>query len=290
MNRGLRQGPVFIDDWCCQEFLALLPEAVERFEIVVHGYALIPNHFHLLLESPHGNLSRAMAYVSATFSRRLNTRFHWDGSIFRGRFHNRVVIAPDHWHHLLAYIHLNPLKARLVMSLEQYRWTSHAAYAKELSCPDWLQTDFILSELGGVEGYRQYIEEIQLGRRRAPNDFNEVLFGRRSASEAFVVKQEERERTITPEKALEQVLEITGAQQDALVQTQRGRQGNPPRAVAAWWLTHGAGLTNVKAGEYLSMSPVAVSKALRWVDQQLANDSRGDVYRWIFYLKDHKGQ
>jgi putative transposase len=69
MNRGLRQGPVFIDDWCCQEFLALLPEAVERFEIIVHGYALMPNHFHLLLESSHGNLSRAMAYVSATFSR-----------------------------------------------------------------------------------------------------------------------------------------------------------------------------------------------------------------------------
>ena len=66
-------------------------------------------------------------------------------------------------------------------------------------------------------------------------------------------------------------------------------QGNPPRAVAAWWLTHGAGLTNVKVGESLSMSPVAVSKALRWVDQQLANDSRGDVYRWIFYLKDLKG-
>ena len=60
---------------------------------------------------------------------------------------------------------------------------------------------------------------------------------------------------------------------------QRDWQGNPPRAVAAWWLTHGADLTNVKAGEYLSMSSLAVSKALRWVDQQLASDAKGDVYR-----------
>ncbi len=290
MNRGLRRGPVFIDDWCCQEFLALLPEAVERFEIVVHGYALMPNHYHLLLESTHGNLSRAMAFVSSTFSSRLNSRFHWDGSVFRGRFHNRVVTTPEHWHYLLAYIHLNPLKARIVMSLEQSRWTSHAAYAKELSCPDWLTTDSILSELDGVDGYRQYIKEIQQGRRRPPNEFSEVLFGRRRASEAFVAKQEERERDITPETALEQIIKITGVMAEALVQTRRGRQGNPPRAVAAWWLTHGAGLTNVKAGDYLKMSPVAVSRALHWVEQQLASDAKGDVYRWIYLLKDLKGQ
>ena len=78
------------------------------------------------------------------------------------------------------------------MSLEQSRWTSDVANARELSCPDWLHTDRVLSELGGVEGYRQYIEEIQQGRRQAPNEFSEVLFGRRRASEAFIVKQVER--------------------------------------------------------------------------------------------------
>lgn len=268
----------------------MLPEAVERFEIVVHGYALMPNHYHLLIESTHGNLSNAMANVSATFSRRLNNRFHWDGSVFRGRFHNRVVTTPEHWHHLLAYIHLNPLKARLVMSLEQSRWTSHAAYAQELSCPDWLHTDFILSELGGVEGYRQYIEAVQLRSRRAPADFDDVLFRRRRSSEAFIVKQAERERGTTPEKAIDQVMEITGTSEEALRQTRRGRRGNPPRAVAAWWLTHGEGLTNVSAGEHLAMSPVAVSKALRWVEQQLGSDPNGEVYHWIFLLKDRKGQ
>ncbi len=139
-----------------------MPVAVERFDIILHGYALMPNHYHLLVESTHGNLSRAMAFVSSTFSRRLDTRFHWDGSVFRGRYHNRVVTAPEHWHHLLA--------------------------------------------------------------------------------------------------------------------------------VAAWWLTHGAGLTNVQAGEQLAMSPVAVSKALRWVENQLASDAKSDVYRWIFLLKTLKEQ
>ncbi len=87
-----------------------------------------------------------------------------------------------------------------------------------------------------------------------------------------------------------QVQEITGASADTLTRTQRGRLGNPPRAVAAWGLTHRAGLTNVNAGEHLAMSPVAVSKALRWVENQLATDATGDVYRWIMLLKDLKGQ
>ena len=157
MNRGLRKGAVFIDDWCCEEFICLLPEAVERHGIVVYGYALMPNHYHLLLGSPHGNLSLAMAFISSSFSRRLNDRYHWDGSVFRGRYHNRVVTEPEHWHHLLAYIHLNPVKANLVMKLEQSRWTSHGAYSGELCCPEWLHTEALLSELGGPHGYRQYI-------------------------------------------------------------------------------------------------------------------------------------
>jgi len=98
MNRGLRRGPVFVDDGCCGEFTGLLEEAVDRFGILVHAFALMPTHYHLLVESVHGNLSLALAFVSSTFSRNLNNRFHWDGSVFRGRFHNRVVSDPKHWY------------------------------------------------------------------------------------------------------------------------------------------------------------------------------------------------
>jgi putative transposase len=102
MNRGNRRGPVFIDDWCCVTFSDVLDSAVDRFEIVIHAFALLGNHYHLLVESVHGNLSPAMAFIGSTFSRKMNDRFHWDGSVFRGRYHNRVVSGTDHWLYLLA--------------------------------------------------------------------------------------------------------------------------------------------------------------------------------------------
>jgi REP element-mobilizing transposase RayT len=289
MNRGLRRGPVFIDDWCCEEFVDLLPEAVERYDIVVYGYALMPNHYHLLLGSTHGNLSSAMAFVSSNFSREMNKRFDWEGSVFRGRYHNRVVYEPAHWHHLLAYIHLNPVKANLVMRMDQSRWTSHGAYSGKLRCPEWLNTEEILSELGGAKGYRQYIKEMRMGRRTAPSEFEQVLFGRRRSSEAFIVKQEEGARDISAEEAIQQVLELTHAKKTELKKTRRGRAGNPARAVAAWWLTHGAGLTNVRAGKYLDMTPVAVSRALAHVQSQLVRNRKGEISRWVHSLREMRG-
>jgi REP element-mobilizing transposase RayT len=286
MNRGHRRGPVFIDDWCCSAFTDVLGQAVDRYGILLHGYSLMPNHYHLMVESVHGNLSPAMAFISATFARNINDRFHWEGSVFRGRYNNRLVTEPEHWQYLLAYIHLNPVKARLVLSLEQTRWTSHDVYVGDLKCPDWLHTAALLKALGGRRGYKSLMKAVQVGRRPEPADFGQVLFGRCRSSEAFIVKQEEQARAITPEMALEQVLDITGGCQEILYQTKRGKTGNPVRGVAAWWLTHGAGLTNVKAGQLLNMTPVAVSKALARLQTQLVRDPAGETAQWVLKLRD----
>lgn len=286
MNRGHRRKPVFVDDWCCEEFLCLLPEAVERYGIVIYAYALMPNHYHLLVESVHGNLSRAMAYISSSFSARLNRRFRWEGSVFRGRFHNRVVSSPAHWHHLLAYIHLNPVRAKLVVKLTQTRWTSHASYTGKERCPDWLCTETLLEEMGGKPGYRRYMKNVRLGRQHPPDNFEQVLFERRCSSDFLLVKQEEEKRALSAEEAITQVLKITSATKRELKLSRRGREGNPARAVAAWWLTHGAGLTNVKASGHLKMTPVAVSRAIAHVKSQIVQNPEGDISRWVQLLKD----
>ena len=284
MNRGIRRQPVFLDDWCCEEFLCSLGDVVSRYGVVLHGYALMPNHFHLLIESTHGNLSPAMAHLSSTFSARMNKRQGWEGAVFRGRFHNRVVSDDAHWLYLLAYLHLNPVKARLAMTLEQTRWTSHAIYAGMLSCPEWLHTKEMLLALGGDGGYTKFINSIQKGRRPTPEGFESVLFGGRRSSEAFVTKKEEAPRNISAQEALHQVLKITGASKAELTKTKRGTVGNPARAIAAWFLTREAGLTNVKAGEILRMTPVAISKTLARVQNQLAINGTGKIAQWILII------
>ena len=115
------------------------------------------------------------------------------------------------------------------MKLGQTRWTSHASYTGRISCPDWLHTETLLEELGGREQYRRYIRSVQLGRRPAPDDFEQVLFKRRRSSEFLMVKQEEHGSELTAEEAIEQVLQITSASKRELKQSKRGREGNPAR-------------------------------------------------------------
>src|SRR4051812_49416104 len=86
MHRGARHASVFRDDEDRLLFLNAVDEAVEHHGLEVHAYALMPNHFHLLVRSPLGNLSKAMKHVIATYTLRANRRHRWDGPIFRGRF------------------------------------------------------------------------------------------------------------------------------------------------------------------------------------------------------------
>ena len=142
MNRGARKAPVFIEPEARQLFLDVLAELPTRFAVRVHAYALMPNHYHLLLESQTGKLSRAMRHLGGEFTRRLNQRRQWDGPLFRGRFHSRLVDTAPYWNHLLLYVHLNPVRAGLTGA--DAGWTSHRAYTGAEPCPAWLTTEAFL--------------------------------------------------------------------------------------------------------------------------------------------------
>jgi REP-associated tyrosine transposase len=103
MNRGVRHQPVFWSDNSCSLFLALLGDVVERFGIVVHAYALMPNHFHLVVESVGANLSKAMQNLMFRYGQEVNRAPGFDGSLFRGRFKNKLIVDESHWYHLLMY-------------------------------------------------------------------------------------------------------------------------------------------------------------------------------------------
>mgnify|MGYP000887075047 CR=1 FL=1 len=106
MNRGARHEPILATDDAKHMFLELLADLPQRFGIRVHGYVLMPNHYHLMLETVTGELPRAMRHLGGEFARRLNTELHWDGPVCKGRYRNRIVGTDSYWRHLLAYLHL----------------------------------------------------------------------------------------------------------------------------------------------------------------------------------------
>jgi hypothetical protein len=253
---------------------------------LIHGYALMTNHYHLMVESVYGNLSKAMAYLNGNYTQRVNQERGIDGSIFRGRFRNKVVTDPGHWRYLLTYLHLNPVKAKLVMRIDQWHWTSHNYYSGKGVAPEWFTTEDFLTEFEGVEGYRRYLKEVRQGRRESPEGFDLVLHGGQRSSEMPIVKQDESARDLEPEHALEQVQEVSGIGSDEIFREVRGRGGNPVRTVAAWWLVIGAGLSNGEAGRLLKMSPVAVSRAISRVRMESKRNPTGDIAERADNLKE----
>ena len=104
MNRGARRGPIFERNEHCLLFLDVLASVVSEFGWEVHAWSLMPNHYHLLVRSVHGNLSECMKWLGARYTRRLNDAEGWDGPTFRGRFRSELVGDEKYLRYLVAYI------------------------------------------------------------------------------------------------------------------------------------------------------------------------------------------
>jgi putative transposase len=138
MHRGARREPIFLHDEHCLLFLELAESVVQKYEVEFHGYSLMPNHYHILARSRHGNLSDAMGFLNGRYTQRVNRLHRWDGPVFRGRFTSKLVRDETSLPYILAYIHLNPLRANLVTRIDSRCWTSMRAYLGRKGEPDWL--------------------------------------------------------------------------------------------------------------------------------------------------------
>jgi len=273
MNRGARKRGIFGDAEDCGTFLDLLAGLHNRFGVVVHGYTLMPNHFHLLLESTQGRLSRAMQHVSASYSRALNQRYDWDGPVFKGRFRSRLVLDDGYWMHLLAYLHLNPVRAGLVPTADHAQWSSHHAYVGLVGAPDWLSVDEHLQAFGGQEAYARYVEAVRLKRQRAPAGFDEEALW--SSTVAQEVPEQERlgPPMLSPEEAIAYFEKIVARSLADLGRKERpGGPAQTERWLAAWWLER-AGLSQREISNLLDASVPLVCRWIKRVRESLADGS-----------------
>jgi REP element-mobilizing transposase RayT len=152
--RGNERKPIYRDDRDRERFLETLEETVERFGFVIHTYCLMPNHFHLLAQTPRANPSDAAGWLQTTYSIRFNRRHRRSGHLYQGRFKAHLVEEDAYARELIKYIHLNPVRpkdkrkpvpTKRKRELTSYRWSTHRAYAglggtvpPKWVCLDWL--------------------------------------------------------------------------------------------------------------------------------------------------------
>jgi REP element-mobilizing transposase RayT len=158
MNRGIGRQPVFRGDDDRQIFYDCLAAAMPRYDVQVHAYCLLDNHFHLLLLSRSGRLSDAMRLLGGRFTQRINYRDDRDGPLFRGRFTSVAIASDADLMQVGVYIHRNPVEAKLVAQPWQWPWSSAPAYVGLVRTPPWLHTETILDLLGPRDAHQRYRE------------------------------------------------------------------------------------------------------------------------------------
>jgi putative transposase len=170
MARGERREAIVRDDADRATFVRTLGEASEKSGLRVHAFVLMSNHYHLLVETPQANLSRAMGWLQNAFTGRINRRHGLWGHLFGGRYKAILVEPGNCFWALLDYIHLNPVRAGMVGErdgLESYGWSSLAHYlGSARQRPAWMETAAGLEVCGCTDTARGRREFLDLLERR----------------------------------------------------------------------------------------------------------------------------
>ncbi len=164
-SRGNEQKDVFKSQRDREKFLEYFASATERYGAVIHAYCMMSNHYHLLLETPEGNLSQIMRHINGAYTTYFNVKRKRAGHLLQGRFKAILVEADEYAAELSRYIHLNPLRVGIVAKPEEYQWSSYRSYIGQIKVPDWQKTDFILGYFGKKEinarkKYRAFVDEM----------------------------------------------------------------------------------------------------------------------------------
>lgn len=191
-SRGNARKRIYKDDMDRACFLDVLCSVVKKYNWLCHSYCLMDNHYHLLIETPDGNLSCGMRQLNGVYTQVYNRRHRKAGHIFQGRFKAILVEKESYLLELCRYVVLNPVRAKSVESPGDWKWSSYPATANESGAVPCLMVDWILDQFGSEkkQAVRSYKEIVMAGLKEdSPwkNLKGQILLG----EEGFVDKFKE---------------------------------------------------------------------------------------------------
>jgi putative transposase len=186
LNRGQRREPIFQDDRDRERFVELLERMAGLFAVRVHGYCLMTNHYHAILETPEGNLSRAMHWLHVSYAAAYNRRHRCSGHVFQGRFKAVLVDAGNYLDCLSRYVHRNPVRAGLAARPWEYPWSSCRHFVRGKQVPAWLEVGRILAGFGPTRAVARRRYAAYVSESDPANPFDDVVGGSVLGSEPFL--------------------------------------------------------------------------------------------------------
>jgi len=212
LSRGIERRPIYWDAADRLKFLESVQKAISKYHIQVYAYCLMGNHYHLLLQTMDGNLSRVMQYINGGYVTYFNTKRKRVGHLFASRYKGIVVDKDSYLKELTRYIHLNPVRAKMVEKPEDYRWSSYNAYLGRTKTV-WLNADWVLGVFSSIETvalqrYKSFVEE---GIDRDVEDpFKAVVASTVLGKESFVEQMKEQlKRKDKEQKRTEEIKKLS---------------------------------------------------------------------------------
>jgi len=174
-TRGSERSAIFRGDRDRERFLEILGGIAGEERWALHGYCLMGNHYHLLLETPRGNLSAGMRNLNGRFTQWFNLRHRRTGHLLEGRFKGILIEKEAHLLELARYIVLNPVRARMTKHPGEWPWSNYRATAGLVTPPSWLEVDWTLGQFAkGRETARDAYRKFVAQGKGLPDPFEEV--------------------------------------------------------------------------------------------------------------------
>ncbi len=275
-SRGNERKPIFLDDEDYERFLIFLAELPTRFEVVIHGYVLMGNHYHLLLETLRPNLQRTMQYLNTAYTVYFNRKRGRAGHLLQGRYKAFLIQKDSYLLGVSRYVHNNPVRARMVDQPQKYRWSSYRDYIGTRKREAWLTREWVLAQFSENEAsarrrYKKFVEE---GIEKSENPFASVKAGLILGTDTFM-EELKRKVPVKTDHDVPQSRHFSDAIPcDALIDvvstrlgidkheiTQVGKRDNPARRACLYLLRTLTAMSNGEIAEKFHISHSAVAKA-----------------------------
>ena len=257
--RGNAKKNIFKDSQDRKTFLEYFSNVIERHHWLCHAFCLMDNHYHLLIEVQCPTLKKGMRDLNGSYSQAYNRRHSRVGHLFQGRYKAIIVQKESYLLELSRYIVLNPVRARMVHSAEEWPWSSYRATVGLEPPPDYLTTDWILSAFGrkrGVafQGYKKFV----CAGKNQPSPWeklkNQIYLG----SDEFI---ENMQSKIDPEQKLDDIPKHQKQSPPKPLNFYKLKYQNRNQAMAE---AYKSGHYTLKAiGDYFSVGKSTVSRAFR---------------------------
>jgi putative transposase len=275
--RGNHRYKTFLNDRDYQAYLDRLARYRRQFDVTVYAYCLMSNHAHLLLETSSQPLSRFMQGLQQSYTQYFNRKHHKVGHLFQGRYKAIVCEKDEYLLTLVRYIHLNPVRAKLVQKLDDYPYCGHREYCGA-RVSEVVEPSRVLDMLGGRAAYRRFVQDgLKEGHRE---DYYDVIDQRFLGEEGFVeklkVQAEEEPKTSRLTKPLSVAFRIAARELElepaVLSGADRGWQTSRCRALVAYVLIRRLGYKLNDVAKCLGRDTATVSSFVSRYSDRIAEN------------------